>query len=199
MTFLIATNNERKLTEIKRIIAPFGIKGISLKEAGINTNPEETGSTFEDNARIKAMSGMTASGMPTFADDSGLAVDALHGAPGIYSARYAGENATDSDKINKLLNEMHDVPAGARTAHFVCAVCCIFPDGKMFETRGECDGTIAFEPHGAGGFGYDPVFIEKTTGKSFATLVGEEKDRLSHRGKALAAFAAYLDKRFADR
>lgn len=199
MKFLIATNNDEKLREIRRILAQFGIDGVSLSEAGVKSNPEETGSTFEDNARIKALYGMKATGMPTVADDSGLMVDALHGAPGVYSARYAGENATDEDRIKKLLHEMKDVPAGARGAKFVCAVCCVFPDGNIISVRGECDGSIAFEPIGKGGFGYDPVFIEKTTGRSFARLAGEEKDRLSHRGKALALFAKSLDKRFGGR
>jgi XTP/dITP diphosphohydrolase len=199
MTFLIATNNEHKLHEIKRILAPFSIKGLSLLEADIAADPEENGATFEDNARIKALCGMNASGMPTVADDSGLVVDALHGAPGVYSARYAGENATDQNRIEKLLYEMRDVPAGARSARFVCAICCAFPDGNVIKAYGTCEGAISFQPQGAGGFGYDPVFIEKTTGKSFAVLAGEEKDRLSHRGKALADFAALLDKRFAGR
>lgn len=196
MKFLIATNNAHKLAEIKHILAPLGIEGLSLKEAGVESDPEETGATFEDNARIKAFSGMQATGMPTVADDSGLCVDALHGAPGIFSSRYAGEGATDADRIKKLLREMSDVPAGARGARFVCAVCCVFPDGNSIEARGECEGDISFEPKGTGGFGYDPVFIEKTTGKSFATLAGEEKDRLSHRGKALAIFAKLIDKHF---
>lgn len=199
MTFLIATNNAHKLAEIRRILAPYGIKGVSLSEAGIDVNPEETGTTFAENARIKAMAGLNASGMPTVADDSGLMVDALHGAPGVYSARYAGENATDRDRIDKLLSEMGNVPAGARSARFVSAVCCVFPGGSILEAKGECEGAIAFEPQGTGGFGYDPVFIEKTTGRSFAALAGEEKDRLSHRGKALASFAALLEKRFAGR
>jgi XTP/dITP diphosphohydrolase len=193
--FLIATNNEHKLAEIKHILAPLGIEGVSLKEAEAKSDPEETGTTFEDNARIKAMSGMIETGLPTVADDSGLMVDALHGAPGVFSARYAGENATDKDRIDKLLYEMRDVPAGARSARFVCEICCVFPDGNIINAHGECEGDIAFEPKGTGGFGYDPVFIEKTTGKSFAILAGEEKDRLSHRGKALEVFAKMLDKR----
>ena len=195
MKFLIATNNMNKLSEIKHILAPLGIEGISLSDAGVVSSPEETGTTFEDNARIKAMDGMHVTGMPTVADDSGLMVDALHGAPGVYSARYAGEGASDADRINKLIYEMRDVPAGARTARFVCAVCCVFPDGNIITARGECEGAIAFQRQGSGGFGYDPVFVEKTTGRSFAMLAGEEKDRLSHRGKALAVFAKLLDKR----
>lgn len=199
MKFLIATNNAHKLAEIRHILAPFGIDGISLSQAGVTSCPEETGSTFEDNARIKAFAAMNATGMPAVADDSGLMVDALHGAPGVYSARYAGENATDLDRINKLLYEMRDVPAGARAARFVCAICCVFPDGNIISVRGKCDGAIAFAPQGTGGFGFDPVFIEKTTGRSFASLAGEEKDRLSHRGKALTAFVTELDKRMSGR
>lgn len=199
MKFLIVTNNAEKLKEMKRILAQFGIDGVSLKDAGIKAKPDETGATFEDNARIKAFAGMEKAKIPAVADDSGLVVDALHGAPGIYSARYAGENADDAEKIEKLLYEMRNVPVGARTARFVCAVCCVFPDGNMINVRGECEGSIAMEPQGHGGFGYDPVFIEKTTGKSFAMLEGEEKDRLSHRGKALALFAKQIDKRFGGR
>lgn len=194
MKFLIATNNAHKLEEIRRILAPYSIEAMSLKEAGITSNPEENGSTFEENARIKAVAAMKASGMPAVADDTGLMVDALNGAPGVYSARYAGENATDRDRVNKLLYEMRDVPEGKRTARFVCVVCCAFPDGKIISVRGECEGSIAFEPQGTGGFGYDPIFIEKSTGRSFASLAGEEKNRLSHRGKALEAFVRELDK-----
>lgn len=194
MKFLIATNNAHKLEEIRRILAPYSIEAMSLKETGITSDPEETGSTFEENARIKAVAAMKASGMPAVADDTGLMVDALNGAPGVYSARYAGENATDRDRVNKLLYEMRDVPEGKRTARFVCVVCCAFPDGKIISVRGECEGSIAFEPQGTGGFGYDPIFIEKTTGRSFASLAGEEKNRLSHRGKALEAFVRELDK-----
>lgn len=194
MKFLIATNNAHKLEEIRRILAPYSIEAMSLKETGITSDPEETGSTFEENARIKAVAAMKASGMPAVADDTGLMVDALNGAPGVYSARYAGENATDRDRVNKLLYEMRDVPEGKRTARFVCVVCCAFPDGKIISVRGECEGSIAFEPQGTGGFGYDPIFIEKSTGRSFASLAGEEKNRLSHRGKALEAFVRELDK-----
>lgn len=194
MKFLIATNNAHKLEEIRRILAPYSIEAMSLKETGITSDPEETGSTFEENARIKAVAAMKASGMPVVADDTGLMVDALNGAPGVYSARYAGENATDRDRVNKLLYEMRDVPEGKRTARFVCVVCCAFPDGKIISVRGECEGSIAFEPQGTGGFGYDPIFIEKSTGRSFASLAGEEKNRLSHRGKALEAFVRELDK-----
>lgn len=199
MKFLIATNNAHKLEEIRRILSPYGIEILSLSQAGVTSKPEETGRTFEENAKIKALAAMKSSGMPAVADDSGLVVDALGGAPGVYSARYAGDNATDLDRINKLLSELRDVPEGKRTARFVCAVCCAFPDGGIITVRGECKGSIAFEPHGAGGFGYDPVFIEKTTGKSFADLAGEEKNRLSHRGKAFRAFAAELDKYLARR
>lgn len=199
MTFLIATNNAHKLAEIRRILGPLGIHSVSLAEAGVCINPEETGETFGENARIKALCGMRASNLPTVADDSGLCVDALHGAPGVYSARYAGEGASDRDRIEKLLSELRDVPQGARTARFVCAVCCVFPGGGELSCCGECKGAIAFEPQGAGGFGYDPVFIEGTTGRSFSSLSGEEKDRLSHRGKALTAFAALLDRKYAGR
>lgn len=192
MKFLIATNNAHKLTEIKAILSPLGIECVTLREAGVLSDPDETGLTFAENAFIKAKSAMRASGMPAFADDSGLAVDALGGAPGIYSSRYAGDNATDDDRINKLLNELCDVPEDKRTARFICSICCVFPDGRKITAEGESVGHIAFEKIADNGFGYDPIFIENSTGKCFAEIVGDEKNRVSHRGNALRAFAKEL-------
>ena len=184
MKFLIATNNFKKLEELKRILNPLGIDAVTAKETGINLDDvEESGSTFAENALIKAKAGCERSGMPTIADDSGLCVDYLNGAPGIYSARYAGEGATDSDKNVKLLSELSNVPAENRTAHFACAIVCIFPDGQKIEAYGECKGIIAEEPDGDGGFGYDPVFLYD--GVSFGKLSADEKDKVSHRGNAL--------------
>jgi XTP/dITP diphosphohydrolase len=188
MTFVIATGNKHKLEEIQRILAPLGVDVLSLAQAGVHSEVEETGTTFEQNAVLKALVVSRAADMPCIADDSGLEVDALNGAPGIYSARYAGEYATDDQRILKLLTALEGVPSEARTARFVCAICCIFPDGRSFIVKGECEGSIAFERSGQSGFGYDPVFIEESTGKTFAQLTDAEKDMLSHRGKALNAF-----------
>ncbi len=193
MTFVAATGNPNKVREMARILAPLGFSVISQKEAGVCVSPEETGKTFEENARIKAEAVCRAAKRPTVADDSGLCAAALGGAPGIRSARWAGEKATDDDRIDKLLGLLAAVPEEKRAATFVCAVCCVFPDGRSLAVRGECAGHIAFARRGADGFGYDPVFIEDTTGRTFAELSGEEKDALGHRGRALRAFAAALE------
>jgi XTP/dITP diphosphohydrolase len=192
VTFLIATGNRGKLREIERILAPMGHTAVSLSQAGVCVRAEETGKTFEENAMIKALAASQAADMPCIADDSGLETDALGGAPGIFSARYAGEGATDADRIAKLLAELADVPEEKRTARFICAVACVFPDGRFFTVRGACEGRIAFAPCGEGGFGYDPVFIEASSGRTFAQLAQAEKDAVSHRGRALRAFAEKL-------
>ncbi|HCB99826.1 MAG TPA: non-canonical purine NTP pyrophosphatase, RdgB/HAM1 family [Ruminococcaceae bacterium] len=194
MTFIAATGNPGKLKEFVRILTPLGHQVLSQKEANVHCSPEETGHTFEENARIKARAVCDATNMPVIADDSGLCVDALDGAPGIYSARYAEKNATDRDRINKLLSALREVPEGKRTAHFVSVICCIFPDGREIVARGECEGTIAFAQDGVDGFGYDPIFVEKSTGKTFANLSASEKDAVSHRGKSMRAFATDLIK-----
>lgn len=193
-SFIIASNNPHKVEELDRILNPLGIKSVTAKDAGINLSEvEETGETFAENARLKAQAAYKISGMPAVADDSGLMVDALGGAPGVYSARYAGENATDADRISKLLTELKDVPENERTAAFVSSICCILDDGSMIEVSGRCNGKIAFEPVGEGGFGYDPVFVV-ADGRSFAQLTAEEKDKISHRGNALRALKAELEK-----
>ena len=183
-TFLIATHNNKKKTELLRILSPLGIDVKTDEEINITlTEPEETGETFYENALIKAKSGCEESGMPCVADDSGLMVDYLAGAPGVYSARFSGANADDEKNNNKLLKLLSDVPENERTARFVSVVCCVFPNGDIISARGECEGTIGFEKLGEGGFGYDPIFM--VNGKSFAEMSSEEKDKLSHRGKAL--------------
>ena len=182
--FIIATNNKKKLTEIKRILAPLGIVPVTAADKGIDLGDvEETGSTFAENAYIKAKAAFDKCGLPVIADDSGLCVDALDGRPGIYSARYGGHDSPYSVKINMLLDEMKDVADNDRSAHFSCAVCCILRSGEVIAVEGRCNGKIAYEPAGDGGFGYDPIFT--VDGKSFASLSDEEKDRLSHRGNAL--------------
>ena len=189
----MATNNAHKVVELSRILKPLGIDVVSAKEAGIVLDEvEETGTTFSENAFLKANAAFKKTGIASVADDSGLSVDVLNGRPGVYSARYAGENATDADRYNKLLDEMKDIPNEKRSAHFTCAICCILPDGQKIEVEGVCNGKIAFEPQGDGGFGYDPVFI--CNGKSYAQLTAEEKDALSHRGNALRKLKTELDK-----
>lgn len=193
MDFLIATHNMKKQAELERILKPLGINVLTADMAGVNlTDVEETGKTFEENAFLKAASGCKESGMVCVADDSGLSVDALDGAPGVYSARYAGDHGNDEKNIEKLLDELKDVPQEKRGAKFVSAVCCCFPDGRSFTVRGECHGVIAFEKHGNGGFGYDPVFL--VGDKTFGELSAEEKDKLSHRGNALRLFAEEVKK-----
>lgn len=191
MKFIIATKNIKKLAELARILAPLGIEAISENELDfLLPEVEETGSTFEENALLKAMSAMTATGLPAIADDSGLCVDALGGEPGVYSARYAGENASDLDNNDKLLFEMKEIPKADRQAKFVCAICVVFPTGEKITARGECHGEIGFSQMGQGGFGYDPLFL--VDGICFGELSPIEKDEISHRGLALRVLAEKL-------
>lgn len=190
-TFVIATHNAKKLAELARILAPLGIEAATAEQLGLTlTEAEETGSTFEENAYIKAASACRETGLPAVADDSGLEVDALDGAPGVYSARYAGEGATDADRNAKLLAALRDVPAEERGARFVSAVCCVFPNGDRLTARGECAGRIGFAEKGEGGFGYDPLFL--VGDRTYAELSAAEKDAVSHRGAALREFSAQL-------
>ena len=192
--FVIATNNQKKLGEIRRILEPLGIHAVTAGEKGIDLGDVvEDGSTFMENAYIKAKSAYDKCGLPVVADDSGLCVDALGGRPGIYSARYAGDHSPYELKIASLLSELDGVPDEQRTAHFSCAVCCILSDDEIIRVEGRCEGSIAHEPCGSGGFGYDPVFV--VGGRSFATLTDDEKDRLSHRGSALRALFRELAKK----
>lgn len=186
MKFAIATHNLHKLEELRRILQPLGVDVVVAEYDDV----EETGTTFAENAFLKAEAACKAMGIPAVADDSGLSVDALGGEPGVYSARWAGENATDKERYEKLLDKMKDVPKGKRSAKFVSAVCCAFPDGRKVEALGECPGEIAFAPAGEDGFGYDPVFL--VGDKTYAQMTPEEKDAVSHRGKALRMFVEYL-------
>ncbi len=190
-TFLIATHNAKKKNELLRILAPLGIDVKTDSELGLTlSEPEETGETFYENALIKAKAGCKESGYPCVADDSGLVVDYLAGAPGVYSARFSGENSNDEKNNNKLLKLMADVSENERTARFVSVVCCVFPNGDIISARGECEGAIGYEKKGESGFGYDPLFM--VNGKSFAEMNAEEKDKLSHRGKALNLLSEQL-------
>ncbi len=192
--FIIATHNVKKLAELERILTPLGISVQTASQAGFALpEVDETGTTFAENARLKAESAMRATGRPAVADDSGLVVDALGGAPGVYSARYAGPDASDRDRYEKLLRELADVPDDRRTARFVSAVCCVFPDGTSIDVTGACEGRIARAPRGDGGFGYDPVFL--VGDRSYAELTAAEKDEISHRGRALRALQDALRRR----
>ncbi len=184
MKYFIATKNKHKLAELERILKPLGIEVISENDLDKPLEDiEETGETFEENALIKAKAGFLATGLPSIADDSGLCVDYLDGAPGIYSARFAGE-PTDNEKNNeKLLKLLDGVPTKKRTARFVSAVACVFSLNDYFTVRGECEGFIATEPRGNKGFGYDPLFVSEIG--CFGELTDAQKDSISHRGKSL--------------
>ncbi len=191
MKLVLASKNEKKLKEMNEILSGMGVEVCLQADAGVDVDVEETGTTFEENSLLKAKAVMEASGLPAIADDSGLCVDALNGAPGVYSARYGGEGLDDGGRYRLLLSSM---PAGQpRTAKFVSVITCCFPNGDVLTARGECPGTIAFAPMGEGGFGYDPVFFLPKLKKTFAQLSPEEKNAISHRGLALRAFQAKLE------
>lgn len=193
MKFIIATNNQHKLIELERILSPLGINAVSPKQEGISLDDvEENGTTFKENSYIKAYAACEKTNLPAIADDSGICVDALDGAPGIFSARFGGEDADDKYKNNLILNKLRDVPLDKRGAHYTCAVTCVFPSGDTIQVEGKCFGKIAFEPDGDGGFGYDPIFLYN--GVSFGNFSSEEKDKVSHRGNALRLFKAELIK-----
>jgi len=181
---LVATGNAGKLAEIKSILADFRV--IGAKEAGIDFDAEETGTTFKENAAIKARELKKLTEHAVLADDSGLCVDALGGAPGVYSARYAGDNATDDENVDKLLSALQDVPEESRGAQFQSVVCLITAEGEEVYGEGSCSGRILFERSGSGGFGYDPVFFSDDFGKSFGVLTHDQKNQISHRKRALA-------------
>ena len=191
----VATNNRGKLHEIAEVLGPHGVELVAAGAVVPGWTIEETGETFAENARLKAVDLARRSGLPSLGDDSGLVVDALDGAPGIRSARYAGEHATDAENVAKLLHALRDVAPERRQAHFRCALALAWPDGSLVEVEARCDGTIARAPRGEHGFGYDPVFIDPDTARTFAELSDEEKNARSHRGRALAALCAALDAR----
>lgn len=191
MKVIIATHNKHKLAEMERILSPMGYEVVTDTMLGIEiTDVEENGETFLDNARIKAQSGCKESGLICIADDSGLCVDALGGAPGVYSARYSGVHGDDEGNIKKLLENLKDVPDEKRTARFECAICVCFPGGEEITAKGICEGKIGYEKIGDNGFGYDPIFMVGE--KSLAQLTAGEKDKISHRGNALKALSEKL-------
>ena len=187
MKVILASKNAHKLEELSAILGQLGFEIALESEYGLDIEVEETGTTFEENSHLKAEAVMRASGMPVLADDSGLMVDALCGAPGVYSARY-GHKSSDAERTAYLLENMIDVPDEARTAKFVCVITCLWPDGRKIVARGECPGRILHEVHGSNGFGYDPVFFVPEKGKTFAELLPGEKNAISHRARALAEF-----------
>ena len=191
MKMVLASKNQKKMKEMNEILSTMGVEVCLQADVGIDIDVEETGTTFEENSLLKAKAVMEASGLSAIADDSGLCVDALNGAPGVYSARYGGEGLDDTGRYKLLLANM---PKGeARTAKFVSVITCCFPNGDVLTARGECPGTIAFAPMGEGGFGYDPVFFLPKLKKTFAQLAPEEQNAVSHRGRALEAFQAKLE------
>ena len=189
MKIIAATKNKNKLREFGEILKGFEI--ISQEDAGVDIDVEETGTTFEENSMLKAKAIFDATGIAAIADDSGLCVDALGGEPGVYSARYGGEGYDDSGRVQLLLKNMQNVPDDKRTARFVCAITLVGADG-VITARGECEGKIDYEPKGENGFGYDPVFFVEKYGKTMAEVSPEEKNAISHRGKALEIFAQKL-------
>ena len=198
MKLVAATSNKHKLGEFRRILQPLGIEVISAQEAvGYSLEVEETGSTFMENSAQKAEAIYKATGLPTFADDSGLCIDALGGAPGIYSARYGGENTPHSEKIKLILKELDDVADEKRTARFVAAIYCVLNDEHAISCEGSVEGKIGYEPKGKDGFGYDPIFMVGE--RSFAEHSDAEKDAISHRGIALREFCAKLEKALKDK
>ncbi|HIY20341.1 MAG TPA: RdgB/HAM1 family non-canonical purine NTP pyrophosphatase [Candidatus Flavonifractor merdigallinarum] len=190
MKLVLASKNPKKLKEMGDILSALGVEVLSEEQAGVDVEVEETGTTFAENARLKAEAVMRASGLPAVADDSGLCVDALNGAPGVYSARYGGEGLDDAGRYRLLLENMRGQLD--RRCKFVSAICCAFPNGDVVEAWGECPGTLAYAPKGSDGFGYDPIFFLPERKKTFAELTAEEKNAISHRGKALEQFREKL-------
>ncbi len=186
MKVVLASKNPHKLVEISKITEKFGFELVLQSELGVDIDVEETGTSFEENSLLKAKAVMEATGLPAIADDSGIAVDALCGEPGIYSARYGFDDSLDDwGRLLLLLKNTEDVPDGQRQAQFVCVITFITPDGKVIQARGEAHGQLLREAVGQGGFGYDPIFYYPPFGKSFAEISAEEKNKVSHRAIAL--------------
>ena len=192
MKLILASNNKKKLRELEEILSDMDVELLSQREAGCDFEVEETGTTFAENAYLKAKAVADATGLAAVADDSGLMVEALNGEPGVYSARYApgGHEASDKEKYEYLLSKLVNVEH--RAAKFVSSICCILPDGSIIRTEGECRGEILREPAGEGGFGYDPVFMPQGYDRSMAELGTDVKNRISHRANALREFKKKL-------
>ena len=192
---IFATGNEGKMKEVRMILKDLGLPVLSMKEAGVQADIVEDGTTFEENAKIKAVAVQKLTGALVLADDSGLEIDYLNKEPGIYSARYMGEDTPYSVKNANLISRLAGVPDEQRTARFVCAIAAAFPDGEVLTTRGNIEGIIGYEERGENGFGYDPIFYLPEYKKSTAELSPEEKNALSHRGRALRQMEEELRKR----
>ena len=194
MKVVLASQNRHKLTEIQAILAKFDMELVLQSDLGVRIDVEENGSSFEENSELKARAVMEATGLPAIADDSGLCVDVLGGAPGIYSARYgAPACVTDRDRLNHLLEELRGVRSEERTARFVCVITLLYPDGRKLAARGICEGMITFEPLGDDGFGYDPVFYIPSMGCTFAQMGADRKNAISHRANALQRLCGMLE------
>jgi len=193
MRFVLATNNPGKIQEMREILPNLGIEFLTRNDIGIDIEIEETGTTFMDNALIKAKTICSLSGLPAIADDSGLIVDALDGAPGVYTSSFGGNGLSSGERCGYLLKKLKNVRR--RSAKFVCTIVCAFPDGDVITAQGECCGSIADAPSGSNGFGYDPVFIAEGYEKTMAELTSDEKNALSHRGAALRAFSVLIQER----
>ena len=194
MKVVLASQNRHKLAEIQAILSRFDMELVLQSELGVSIDVDESGSSFEENSELKARAVMEATGLPAIADDSGLCVDVLGGAPGIYSARYGAPDCrTDRDRLNYLLQNMRGVRSDERTARFVCVITLLYPDGRKLVARGSCEGLIAFEPRGEDGFGYDPVFYVPSMGCTFAQMGADCKNRISHRANALMRLEAMLE------
>ena len=201
MKVVLASKNKHKLVEISKITEKFGFQLVLQSELGVDIDVEETGTTFEENSFLKAEAVMKATGLPALADDSGIAVDALNGEPGIYSARYGfDESLDDWGRLLLLLKNTEAVPDGERQAQFVCVITMVTPEGEVIQARGEIHGELTREARGENGFGYDPIFYYPPLGKTTAELSSEEKNEVSHRANALKCFyeklkeAGYADK-----
>ena len=198
---VLASKNPHKLVEIQKIVERFDIQLVLESELGVDIDVEETGTTFEENSLLKAKAVMEATGLPALADDSGIAVDALNGAPGVYSARYGFDDTLDDwGRLQLLLKNTENVPDGQRQAQFVCVITLMTPEGQMIQARGEVHGELLRAPAGTGGFGYDPIFYYPPLGKTLAEVAPEEKNQVSHRARALKVLyekmkeAGYADK-----
>ena len=193
MKVVLASKNKHKLEEISQITKLFDIELILQSELGVDIDVEETGTTFEENSLLKARAVMEATGLPALADDSGIAVDALNGEPGVYSARYGfDESLDDWGRLLLLLKNTEHVPDGQRQAKFVCVISFVTPDGAVIQARGEIHGELTRQARGEGGFGYDPIFYYPPLGKTTAEMTPEEKNAVSHRGNALKVFCEIL-------
>ncbi len=201
MKVVLASKNQHKLVEISKITEKFGMELVLQSQLGVDIDVEETGTTFEENSFLKAEAVMKATGLPALADDSGIAVDALNGEPGIYSARYGFDDTLDDwGRLELLLKNTEQVPDGQRQAQFVCVITMVTPEGQVIQARGEIHGELTRQPRGENGFGYDPIFYYPPAGMTTAEMASEDKNEVSHRGNALKVFyeklkeAGYADK-----